>query len=276
MTQDDKLVLAELKRQEIREAQKNIPKFRALSGIPSLDWCIEGFRKGQLVVVSGPPKNGKTAICTTFTKHFINQGFKCVWFSYELTYAEIFEKFPMESLDFYVPNYLASGNLNWIERKVIEATERDDIKADAIFIDNLDFLRDTEVLRGLGLNLAAYVGGIVQKLKRIAVERNVVIFLMSHIRKNKWTENELPSSEELRDSGQVAQLADIVMMIMRRKADKGSQEVYDGNRALLGVMENRHNGKTKKIDIQLFDNEFTEVAYSGVEAPQQKVVQSWR
>src|SRR3990167_9204474 len=178
----DRVILAEEKREEIEEDKKNRPAFSAMTQIPLLDECLEGFRKGQLIVVSGPTKHGKTTLCQTFTKRFDEQGHKVMWFSYELGYEELFEKFPMKNLTFYVPNYMESGNINWIEDKIIEAKHK--FGADIIFIDHLDFLRDTEVLKGVGLNLSAYIGGIVQKIKRIAVEQDVLIFLMSHIRKN--------------------------------------------------------------------------------------------
>lgn len=253
----DRVIHAEEKRKELQEINKFKPAFRALTGIPTLDNCVDGFRKGQLIVVSGPPKNGKTQVCQTFTKHFVVAGHKCLWFSYEVGYEELFGKFPMDNLDFYIPNFMESGNMEWVTNRVIEAKQK--FGTDIVFIDHLDFLRDPEILKGVSLNLSAYVGSIMQKIKRLAIEQDVVIFLMSHIRKNQWTTNALPSSEELRDSGQIAQLADIVLMIIRRRADKGSEEIYLGNEAILGVMENRHNGRTKKINIQLIDKEFKEI-----------------
>ena len=200
-----------------------------------------------------------TLICQNFTRRFTDQGLRCLWFSYELGYEELFEKFPMQKLDFYVPNHLQSGNVEWIEKKIIESKAKYGV--DMVFIDHLDFLRDTKVLSGISLNLSAYVGGIVQKIKSMAREQNVVIFLMSHIRKNQWTTSDLPSSEELRDSGQIAQLADIVMMIVRKRAERGSEEIYDGNRALVGVIENRHNGRTKKVHVELVDKELIEIPH---------------
>lgn len=255
----DRVVHAEEKKREIDEQRAFTPAFRATTGIQMLDECVDGFRRGQLIVVSGPPKNGKTAFCQTLTKTFTSQGKKCLWFSYEVGYEELFEKFPMENLDFYVPNYMESGNVEWVEEKVIESKIKHG--TEIVFIDNLDFLRDTAILKGMGLNLSAYIGSIVQKIKRIAVEQQVVIFLMSHIRKNKWTTNELPDSEELRDSGQIAQLADIVLMMVRARVDKrvdDPESVYLGNLAILGVMENRHNGKTKRMHLTFNDKMFSE------------------
>lgn len=246
-TGSDRVIYAEDKKAEIEMEKKLRPAFSARTGIPMLDECVDGFRRGQLVVVSGPPKHGKTGLCQTFTIRFTEQGHKCLWFSYELGYEELFEKFPMDKLDFYLPNQLENGNVQWIEEKIIESKQK--FGTNIIFIDHLDFLRDTEVLKGLGLNLSAYIGSIVQKIKRIAVEQDVLIFLLTHINKDKWVGKDLPTPDALSESRQIAQLADIVLMVMRIIAEKGSFDIYQNNDAWLGVMANRHNGKTKRIPI---------------------------
>lgn len=260
----DRVILAEDKKAEIAEERKNRAPFRAMMGIKGLDDCADGFRLGQLIVISGPPKNGKTQWCQTLTKRFTQQEHRCLWFSYELGYEELFEKFPMDTLDFYVPNYMKDGNLKWVEERIVESKKKHDTRI--VFIDHLDFLKDDEILRGVDRNLASYVGSIVKRLKRIAVEQNLLIFLMSHIRKNKWTTNDLPSSEELRDTGQTAQLADMVMMVIRKRAERGGEEIYDRNLGVIGVIENRHNGKTKKVDVEFKNGEYVALL-SGINEP---------
>lgn len=261
----DRVVYAEDKKREIDLERKNKPKFIAMTGLPDLDSCTEGFRKGQLIVVSGPPKNGKTLLAQTFTDSFAQKGYRCLWFSYELGYEELFDKFPMDKLDFFVPNYMESGNLDWVEQRIIEAKQKHN--TDIVFIDHLDFLRDPEVLRAVSSHLPAYIGSIVQKLKTMAIQNNIIIFLLSHIRKNEWTTNNVPTSEELADSRQIAQLADMVLMIIRRRAERKLDEVYDGAWAILGVMENRHNGKTRKISLAMDGGKFVERFYTKIDEP---------
>lgn len=257
----DRVVSADEKWTEVREEQASRPPFRALSGIKTLDDTIGGFRKGRLIVLSGPPKNGKSACCMTISKNFTQQGIKSLWLEYELMYDEFFDSYPgtKEGLQFFTPNYMYSGNLEWVENRIIEAKKKFGIEA--VFIDHLDFLRDPKDLRKVEQNMSSYVGGIVQKLKSIAVQQELIMFLMAHLRKTNWTSNELPKTEEIRDSGQIPQLADIVMMMMRQRADRTSDEIYHENFATLGVMENRQTGKTKKINLQLRDKEFFETDY---------------
>lgn len=261
----DRVIHAEEKLKEVNEEKTHRPAFNATTGLVGLDTTLGGLRKGQLIILSGAPKNGKTQMCQTFTDRFVKDGFKCLWFSYELGYEEFFEKFPMLVLDFYVPNYLSSGNVEWVEDKIIEAKMKHGL--DFVFIDHLDFLRDPNVMKGVNYNMSSYVGGICQQVKRMAVKHDVVIFMMCHIRKNKWTSNDLPGAEELRDSGQIAQLADIVLMVSRKRVDG----LYDGNKAVLGVIENRRNGKTQKFSVELRHGLFVE---TGEEAELEKQAES--
>lgn len=257
-TGDDRIVLAQDKWEEIQEELKHRPSFSVKFGLPKIDECLSNLGLGRVVVLSGPPKNGKTQLCQTFTKRFCDQGKKVSWFSYEVGYEELFGKFPMKNLDFYVPNLMVSGNLDWIEDRIIEGQQK--FGTQIVFIDHLDFLRDEKYLKSVNINMASYVGGLVQRIKRISVERNILIFLMAHITKTEWASNNMPKAEDLRDSGQVAQLADVVMMITRkRNKEKGRLTEYVGTEATVGVIENRLNGKTVLSSVVFKDGEFFEL-----------------
>lgn len=271
----DKVILADEKFDEIKSLRENRPAFHAGTGIPGLEDCTDGFRPGQLVIVSGPPKQGKTLLCQNFTMRFQTEGHKCLWLEWELGYEEFFEKFPkLKSLtfDFYVPNTMEVGDLGWVEKRIVESKLK--YGTDIVFLDHLDFLKDFNIIKNVSSNYASYVGGIIQKVKSMAVRHNVLIFLMCHIAKGNWTTNDLPTSQDLRDSGQIAQLADIVMMVIRRRASKGSMEVYDGNKAMVGVIENRHNGKTKKVDVEMHNQEIIEI-FNAYTAPEADTAVSW-
>ena len=246
----DRILYAEDKRKELAELSKQTLPFRAMTSLSTLNECIDGFRKGQLVIISGPPKHGKSQLAVTLTVDFWEK-YRCVWFQYELGYEEFLERFPENpegKIDFYIPNYMESGNLKWVEARVIESKQK--FNSEIVFIDLLDYLQDPEVLK-VNINLAAYVTGIIHKLKRLAIDQNVLIFLMTHIRKNQWTKSDVPDAEELKDSAGIAQLADTVLMIIRKRANTKTNfdDFYDGNNALLGVVANRHNGRTKKIPL---------------------------
>src|SRR3990167_6124174 len=248
----DRVVLMEERTKEIAEERSKAQVFVARSGLPDLDKTTEGFRPGQLIVLSGPTKNGKSEFARFLTRKF-SEDYKCLWFPYEETHEEMVRHYTGIA-DFYVPRIMTSGNIDWVEDRIIEAKSK--YETQIVFIDHLDFLRDTKLMDKVSINMSGYIGGIVQRLKTIAREQEICIFLMCHIKKNNWHSNELPTSEDIRDSGQIPQLADTVLMLKRDVADSGN-ELYKLS-SVLGVIENRFNGKTRKIKLDFWNGEYTE------------------
>ena len=250
----DRVVLMQERADEIEKERGTVRSFNAKSGLRELDEVTEGFRPGNLIVLSGPTKNGKSSFCRYLTKRFSFDGNKVLWFPYEETHEEMVRHYS-DIADFYVPRIMTSGNLDWVEARILEAKVK--YETQIVFIDHLDFLRDTKLMGKVSINMSGYIGGIVQRLKTIAREQEICIFLMCHIKKNDWHSNDLPSSEDIRDSGQIPQLADMVLMLKRDISDN-DDEIY-ANTCKLGVIENRFNGKTKKIKLTFRNGEYYEV-----------------
>lgn len=256
----DKVVKVSELWKQIEADRMTRPEFSALTGIQSIDDCLKKLKRGHLIVLSGPPKNGKTSLAMTFTKSFVEQGLKCLWFPFEMGHEDILDNFKdlfSDTFDFYSPQELIDKELEWVRSKIIEAKLK--YGADAVFIDHTDFLRDRKLLsKNLSMNTATYVGAIIQGVKVLALEQNVIIVLLHHLTKANWTTNELPTAEDMRDTGQVAQLADYVLMIIRKRASKGSENIYIENEAVGGVIENRHGGLTKKFLLYMENGFFYE------------------
>jgi replicative DNA helicase len=225
--------------EEMRKASAGVPK--VMTGFSVLDDCIEGFREGQLIVLSGPTGHGKTALSRTLTKRFVDGGHKVVWFSYEESYEELFDKMP--SLEFYVPDTLEQDTIEWVKKMALRA--KNERGCNIVFIDNLDFLRNPKEMRQVNMNMSAYVGGIVQELKSFCTREKMIIFLLVHITKQNWNTNALPTSQDIRDSGMIPQLASHVMFIIRKRADGTGEQIFT-DEAIVGIDKNRHNGKTKR------------------------------
>lgn len=243
---DDRVVLAE----EAKALYAQVGGFSVKTGIPMLDEVTEGFREGELVVVSGPTKNGKTEFCKTLSVTF-GKTVPCVWFPFEGGYRAFFAKYP-GNLDFYIPQKPKDHSVRWVEDRIIESKLKFGTKV--VFIDNLDFLYDDEATKAAGVrdsNFATYVGGIVKKLKEIAMEQEMIVFLMVHLGKAKWSKLYPPESSDIRDSSRIPQLSDFVLMITRAKNEDGT---YIAKNAMLRVAENRYNGNTKIIGLNLEDD----------------------
>jgi replicative DNA helicase len=54
------------------------------SGIPTLDYYVDGFRDGELITISGKTKNGKTLLAQSLSAYFSKHNSPPLWFSFEV------------------------------------------------------------------------------------------------------------------------------------------------------------------------------------------------
>jgi RecA-family ATPase len=204
------------------------------SFIPSLDNAIEGFREGELVIISGPTKQGKTLLGQTLTSSFVKQQYYPLWFSYEVPVRQFLGQFHELPL-IYLPEKLKAHALPWFEDRVYESFEKYHTRI--IFCDHLHYLIDLARIR----NPSIEIGQIIRKLKSLAVSGNFIIFLLCHTTKGS-SEDSL-SFESIRDSSFISQESDTVFMIKRTPKE-------GDNRARLSVEFHRRTGVIeKRIDL---------------------------
>jgi len=186
-------------------SEKRAPHITVKSGIPGIDYACDGFQDGELVVVSGPTKSGKTLLAQTFTVNFSKQKEYACWFTYEVPARQFLEQFPILPL-FYLPTNNKAQDFNWFMERCLEAYFKYNTRI--FFVDHLHFLIDMARVSNPSLE----IGAIVRRIKRFAVDNDFVIFLLCHIKK---TEGEDISYRDLRDSSFIAQDSDTCIMIKR-------------------------------------------------------------
>lgn len=177
------------------------------SFFPSLDAAIEDFREGELIVISGPTKNGKTLLAQSLTVNFVKQQYFSLWFTYEVPVRQFLSQFPEIPL-IYFPQRLKAHAMPWVEERIEEAFLKYHIRI--IFIDHLHYLFDLARTRTPSIE----IGQIIRRLKTLAVNGGFIIFLLCHTTKGKG-DDEL-TYESIRDSSFVSQESDSVLMIKRR------------------------------------------------------------
>lgn len=177
-----------------------------------------GVMDGDLVVISGKSGHGKTTFAQTLSYHLSKLGLPQLWFSYEMQVTEIWEKFKAMGIDEeflgFCPMKLESGNVDFIERKIDEAIEKQNVKI--VFIDHLGFLTPKITERNakeFERNYSAYLGQLVRQLKVMALEKKIIIFLLAHVRKTK----EELDIDDIAHSVGIAQEADFVFMVERER-----------------------------------------------------------
>lgn len=192
----------------LERLKKNIHSENRITqcGFPTLSKLTDGFEGGELIILSGPTKHGKTLFAQSMTDNMALQGIGCLWFSYEMTAKQFLNRFDPVPL-FYLPDELVSTSPTWLEDKIWEAKLKFNIKV--VFIDHLHFLVDMAHMKNPSLE----IGALVRKIKKIAVKLNVIIFLICHLTKTNLDEE--PTEKDLRDSSFIAQDADSTIMIWR-------------------------------------------------------------
>jgi RecA/RadA recombinase len=186
-------------------AEKKTPHISIKSNIPGIDYACGGFQDGELIVISGPTKMGKTLLAQTLTVNFSKQKEYSGWFSYEVPARQFLDQFPILPL-FYLPKKNKAQDFEWFMDRCLESFFKYNTRI--FFIDHLHYLVDMARIKNPSLD----IGVIVRRIKRFAVENDFIIFLLCHVGKN--TGEDL-SHKDLRDSSFIAQESDCVIMIKR-------------------------------------------------------------
>lgn len=247
---EDEVVLAKEKNDEIKVLNDFSCKYHTNS-FQILNKLVDGFVEGELIIVSGIEKSGKTSFLISLTKDFINQKISTLWFTYEMTFSEFFKKFEDNNLNFYVPKTNRAYDINWLEDRIIESKLKYGVKI--VFIDHLGYLVDIEKMKNPSISL----GMIVRKIKSIARENNLVIFLIHHSRRIE--KNDIPDVRDLRDSALIAAEADstiIVYRIPKNFKDRNKKNFipkYE-NDAIIKVGNHRRTGVLNRIIKMKYEN----------------------
>ena len=249
---EDRVVPSHEIEKELSEISTEL--FKVKSNLPTLDDLIEGFQGGELIIVSGPTKQGKTTFCQSLTKNFEDQGVKSLWFSFEVPLRQLFKQF-IKADTIYLPRRLHDKRLDWLEDRILEAKIKYDAKV--IFIDHLHYLVDIEKTR----NASIEIGSIIRKLKSICVEHEVIIFLMVHTTKTRI--DDMPTEENVRDSSFIPQEADSTLMIWReKKLNRKTKEIELTGKTVLLVSNHRRTGVMQQsVPLVFKDGMLYELSY---------------
>lgn len=219
------------------------------TGIKSLDDLMDGgVRQGDLIVISGRSGEGKTTFGLNIIKNFADVGIMPVLFSYEVRINPVYQTLRdmgmEEDPNVFTPKKNVTGKVDWIEEKIKEATEK--FMTNVVIIDHLDFItsdHDSDEGRRNEIN------NIMLHLKDLAVREDLIIFLQVHVVKN--TQGRNLSNEDLADSREIANLADYVIFVNRKKDTEG---LVEGNEGRLVITKNRYNGKQGIVNFWMDNN----------------------
>lgn len=187
------------------------------SGFEDIDGAIDGgFREGDFTVVSGVPGEGKTTLCRMFTLNFAKQNIPSLWFSYEMTYRELWDAFHKmgaeTNLISYVPLEL-EDDYDWITRHIQKAVYTENIKA--VFIDTLgDVVKSVKKQQELN-NYATYLAQICKDLRNLAVKEKIMIFVVAHAVKNPRSKTNETTNADIANSNGIPAAATNIFHVWR-------------------------------------------------------------
>jgi len=241
---------------------------------PIDDLVDGGFQGGELIIISGITKQGKTSLCQTLSYLQGKNNFPALWFTLEMSWQELIKKFreidegegskfTTSDLPIFMPIDNSSLSLSWLDSQIKKAQKENHISC--IYIDHLHFLLP---LKDFNQNVSFLVGGIVRELKKIAVKRNIPIFLVAHTKKMD-TQDE-PDLNSVRDSSFITQESDFTFLIWRQRAKKETSRggkkdlsIPKDDRSIvyhdyswLSLEANRRNGLTRRMPLGFWKNRF--------------------
>lgn len=267
---EDTLQEGYYRKQHNRDGITGIP-----TGLDELDRLTAGFQPGELTILAGRPAMGKTAVSLCMALTAAQAGAKVVYYSIEMTGERLMDRWIIGKTGISPERWRGGTTTKEEERKIAESItffkhlpiKVDDNPAmsmdyiysrtrllcqkgecDAIYIDYLQ-LADTKA--GKYNNRVTDIGEATRKAKLMAKKLGIPVVLLSQLnRKSEEKEDKRPELANLRESGNIEQDADMVILIHNPEKAGLKQEERSGypveGLGILIVAKNR-NGKTGDI-----------------------------
>lgn len=247
---EDRIVSSFELNESLKDTEDSV--FQIPTGVATLDRLLEGgVEAGELFIVSGPTDEGKSTMMMSITRNMAAKDVKTAWFTLEITPRQFIKKIGSKGTLplFYLPNeaYEAGEDtLNWIQDRIIEARAK--YGTQVVFIDHLHQIFSL-ARTARSSNVSWELGDLVGRLKNMAIQLNIVIFLIAHTKDDQEGSSREPRKEDIRDSGLISRLADEILMVWRVTNDENIETRRrkptgeSDTKAKVRLMKNRRVGK---------------------------------
>lgn len=242
------------------------------TGFLGLDEATGGFTPGQLVIVAARPSVGKSALALQIARNAARRKVGVLVFSLEMSNAENTDRLVAATAEVSLPRLRGSVPMDadQVDRVVAETTS-DGLAGLPLWLDDRAALTAEAIAatsrrmrrrQGIGLVVVDYlqlirpadpreprylqVGGMARRLKELARQSGVPVVALAQL--NRESENRpdgRPRLSDLRDSGEIEQHADTVLLLHRLDA----AETDPTHRVDLILGKNR-NGPTRTVELE--------------------------
>jgi len=254
------------------------------SGFMTLDKLLGGFKKGHLTVIAASTSMGKTAFAINIARNVLKREVPVGMISLEMDATEIIDRMVIQEANINAWKY-SQGHTNEQEDEKISqilnemheyplmisderglnvAQIRARLRKFRAQLENIglvviDYLQMIQLPEDYSQNTARAVGEVVLQLRNMASELNVPVILISQIsRKFTNRQDKRPILSDLRDSGNIEEIADGVIFLYREAhtsaaaREKAAMEGREGETEV--IVAKQRTGQTGSIKLE-FDED---------------------
>lgn len=198
-----------------------------------------GLQKSDLIIIAGETSQGKTSLALCMTRHAIENGAKVAFYSMEMTKEQLTARLLSAKTNIPANNILYSGSLAPSEIRMIDDA-RGKLPGENLFFDDkstsnidsillsirmlkmqkdidgavVDYLQILNVnSRSTSFSREQAMGDAARRFKNLAKELNIWIIALSQLSRDSNCPE--PNLNRLRDSGQIGEAADVVILVYR-------------------------------------------------------------
>lgn len=249
-----------------------------LTGYRDYDEMTGGFQKGEVIIIAARPSMGKTAFALNIAQNIAVRGGSVLVFSLEMTALSLAERILSSVAD--IPMWqLRKGAIDKSQREALEKAGLKMSKTKLFISPEVSptpsamhaAARLTQQQHGLDLVVIDYlqliniktrkenrnneIGAISREIKSLANDLKCPVILVSQLsRASEMRADKKPVLADLRDSGNIEQDADVVMLLHREdyyhRWDAGRAKTFLAD---VSVAKNR-NGPTDTFQL-VFDEQ---------------------
>lgn len=219
-------------------AKQSGKRLRVPTSLSSLDrLTLSGFGAGQLIILAARPSVGKTSIMLQMAKEAAKSGCPVQVFSKEQSTSDLAQRFLCSTGD-VTPKEIVMADVDWIRYEAAVAkladkdiflsdkTDRMDVVLSEIAIEHqrgrcgIAFIDYLELfLVGGNKTRTQEIGELTKRVKQTAMNLGIPIVLLCQLNRASASEKRAPELYDLRNSGDIEQDADIVLMLDREDSD---------------------------------------------------------
>ena len=207
------------------------------TGFRDLDTILSGVENSSLITIGARPAMGKSNFATSIMLNLLEQNKKCLFFSLELSEGLLIKRLLCQigEVDYHLlqmPNEISKREKN--VDKIMKALDKlskydltiydehfniedikekiEQVKPEFVFIDYLQLL-DVPPKKPRSESFEK----VMRDLKKIAKDNNCIIFMTSQLSRAIESRcDKRPLLSDLRESGAIENISDVVMFIYRR------------------------------------------------------------